>query len=227
MAGKDRGCDESERSVIPEPAPLSAVTRWKSYPWIVVGTTCLGAFAGQVDASIVQLGLPALEQAFDARLDAVSWVAIAYSLAFAAALPVYARLAEMGGRKVMYIAGFALFGLFSALCGLATSLPWLIAFRVCQGLAGALLGANSVVILVAAAGPERRGRAMGLFAAAQAVGVCIGPALGGLILGDLSWRWIFWVTVPVAAARRGAGLAGRAGRASRARRATLRRRRAR
>jgi EmrB/QacA subfamily drug resistance transporter len=104
----------------------------------------------------------------------------------------------MTGRKLMYISGFALFGLFSALCGLAPSLPWLIAFRVLQGLSGALLGANSVVILVAAAGPARRGRAMGIFAGAQAVGVCAGPALGGMLLGSLSWHWIFWVTVPFA-----------------------------
>jgi hypothetical protein len=99
----------------------------------------------------------------------------------------------------MYILGFALFGLFSALCGLAPSLPWLIAFRVLQGISGALLGANSVVIVVAVAGPERRARAMGLFAAAQAIGVSAGPALGGVLLGSLSWHWIFWVTVPFAA----------------------------
>src|SRR3978361_2293850 len=182
-----------------EPAPIRPLTRLGAYPWLVVCTTCLGAFAGQVDASIVQLGLPALEQAFDATLDQVSWVAVAYSLSFAAVLPVYARLAEIAGRKLMYLLGFALFGLFSALCGFAPSLPWLIAFRVLQGISGALLGANSVVILVAAAGPARRGRAMGLFAGAQAIGVSVGPALGGVLLGSLSWHWIFWVTVPVAA----------------------------
>ena len=182
-----------------EPAPIGSLTRLACYPWLVVGTTCLGAFAGQVDASIVQLALPTLEHAFDARLNQVTWVPIAYSLSFAAVLPVYARLAEMAGRKLMYIAGFALFGLFSALCGFAPSLPWLITFRVLQGLSGALLGANSVVILVAAAGPTRRGRAMGIFAGAQAVGVCVGPALGGVLLGSLSWHWIFWVTVPFAA----------------------------
>jgi EmrB/QacA subfamily drug resistance transporter len=182
-----------------EPAPVGFLTRLGAYPWLVVCTTCLGAFAGQVDASIVQLGLPALEQAFDATLDQVSWVAVAYSLSFAAVLPVYARLAEIAGRKLMYLLGFALFGLFSALCGFAPSLPWLITFRVLQGISGALLGANSVVILVAAAGPARRGRAMGLFAGAQAIGVSVGPALGGVLLGSLSWHWIFWVTVPVAA----------------------------
>jgi MFS family permease len=81
-----------------EPAPAGALSRLSSYPWLVVFTACIGAFAGQVDASIVQLSLPALERAFDAQLDQVTWVAIAYSLGFAALLPVYARLAEMAGR---------------------------------------------------------------------------------------------------------------------------------
>jgi len=168
-------------------------------PWPVILTVCLGAFVGQVDASIVQLALPALEKAFDAQLDAVSWVAIAYSLAFASALPVFARLAEMGGRKKLYVSGFALFGLFSGACGLATSLGWLIGFRALQGASGAMLGANSVVILVTAAGAALRGRAMGVFSTAQAIGICVGPVIGGLILGSLTWPWIFWVTVPVAA----------------------------
>ena len=181
-----------------EPAPLSSLARLTSYPWLVVSVACLAAFAGQVDASIVQLGLPTLEREFDASLDKVSWVAVAYGLSFAAILPVYARLAEIGGRKVMYICGFALFGLFSALCGFAPSLPWLIAFRALQGMSGALLGANSVVIAVTTVGTARRGRAIGLIAGAQAVGVSAGPALGGLLLDGLSWHWIFWVTVPIA-----------------------------
>lgn len=176
----------------------SAVVRRS--PWPVILTVCLGAFVGQVDASILQLALPSLEVAFDARLDSVSWVAIAYSLAFASALPVFARLAETGGRKRLYVAGFALFGLFSALCGLATGLGWLIGLRALQGASGAMLGANSVVILVAAAGAALRGRAMGVFSTAQAIGISVGPVIGGVILASLAWPWIFWVTVPVAAA---------------------------
>ena len=190
--------EHSRRPLLPEPAPIRALTRLPAYPWLVVSVACLGAFAGQVDASIVQLGLPKLESAFESPLNEVSWVAVAYSLSFAATLPIYARLAEIAGRKLMYILGFALFGLFSALCGFASGLPWLIAFRVLQGVSGALLGANSVVILVAAAGPQRRARAMGVFAAAQAVGVSAGPALGGVLLNNLGWHWIFWVTVPFA-----------------------------
>ena len=179
-----------------EPAPSESVASLAYYPWLVVGTTCIGAFIGQIDASIVQLALPTLERVFDARLGAVSWVAIGYSVAFASILPVFARLAEMFGRKLLYLTGFALFIVASALCGLSSNLAELITFRVLQGIGGAMLGANSVVILVAAAGPTRRGRAMGIFAAAQAVGVSLGPAVGGLLLGTLDWRWLFWANVP-------------------------------
>ena len=183
---------------LPEPGPAQFFERRAAYPWFVVGTVCIGAFIGQLDASIVQLAMPSFEDVFDAPLDAVSWVAVAYVLAFAAVLPAFARLAEIGGRKTLYLCGFALFGLFSALCGFAPSLPLLVAFRVLQGIGGSMLGANSVVILVAAAGPARRGKALGIMAAAQAVGLSLGPTLGGVLLATLGWRSIFWVSVPFA-----------------------------
>jgi EmrB/QacA subfamily drug resistance transporter len=183
-----------------EPAPAEFIARTPYYPWLIVGTTCIGAFIGQLDASIVQLTLPTLEHEFVARLSAVSWVAIGYQLAFAAILPVFARLAEIAGRKLMYLTGFALFALASLLCGLASDLTELIAFRVLLGVSGAMLGANSIVILVKAAGPSRRGRAMGMFAAAQAIGVSVGPLTGGVLLAALGWRWVFWVNVPFALA---------------------------
>ena len=94
-----------------EPAPARLLLRRPYYPWLVVGTTCIAAFIGQVDASIVQLALPTLGRAFDAQLDKVSWVAVGYVLAFASVLPVFARIAEISGRKRMYLLGFALFGL--------------------------------------------------------------------------------------------------------------------
>ncbi len=184
---------------LPEPQPLAALARLSSYPWLVVGTVCIGNFMGQTDASIVQLAMPAFEDAFHAPLSAVSWVAVGYVLAFAAALPAFARLAEIAGRKTLYLAGFVLFGVFSAACALAPNLTSLIAFRVLLGIGGALLGANSVVVLVTAAGPERRGKALGVMAAAQAVGLSAGPALGGVLLGLFGWRSIFWVAVPAAA----------------------------
>jgi EmrB/QacA subfamily drug resistance transporter len=183
-----------------EPAPAAFFTRRASYPWIVIGTVCIGSFIGQLDASIVQLILPTLEHDFMARLGVVSWVAIAYQLAFAASLPVFARLVEIAGRKLLYLLGFALFGLFSLLCGFAADLPQLIALRALLGIGGALLGANAVVIVVRAAGADRQERALGIMAAAQAVGVSIGPVVGGVLLSALDWRWVFWVSVPFAIA---------------------------
>jgi EmrB/QacA subfamily drug resistance transporter len=162
---------------------------------------CVGAFMGQVDSSIAQMLLPRLELEFHASLSTVSWVAVSYLLAMASFLPIFGRLADMVGRKLLYTGGFLLFVLGSALCGLAPNLPVLIAFRIVQGIGAALLSSNSVAIVVAAAGPAQRGRALGIQSAAQAVGLSAGPAIGGLVLDALDWRWVFWINVPV-------GLAG-------------------
>jgi EmrB/QacA subfamily drug resistance transporter len=184
-----------------EPPPARIVADRSSYRWLVVGTVCIGAFMGQVDSSIMQVLLPRLESEFNARLSTVSWVVVAYLLAMAAFLPIFGRLADMVGRKLLYTGGFLLFVLSSAACGLAPDLPVLIAFRVLQGIGAALLSSSSVAIVVAAAGEKLRGRALGIQAAAQAVGLSAGPAIGGLILQTLDWRWVFFVNVPV-------GLAG-------------------
>lgn len=185
--------------LLAEPAPLPWLATRTWHPWLVVGIVCVGAFVGQLDATIVQLALPTLGRAFDAPLQQVSWIALSYLLAFASFLPIFGRLCEMFGRKSLYIAGYLLFIVASALCGMAESFEQLVAFRFLQGIGGSLLGANSISILVKAIAPESRGRALGYFAAAQAIGMSAGPALGGLILGALGWQWIFWITVPFGA----------------------------
>lgn len=179
-----------------EPAPLAFLSRQSFHRWLVVGVTCIGAFIGQVDASIVQLALPALQQTFQASVNEVRWVAIAYLLAYASFLPVFARLCEMAGRKLLYLGGFALFGVASLLCGLAQDLPALVALRALQGIGGSLLGANSIAILVKSVPVDKRAHAIGCFTAAQAIGVSVGPVVGGLLLASLGWQWVFWVAVP-------------------------------
>jgi EmrB/QacA subfamily drug resistance transporter len=179
-----------------EPAPAQAITRLRAYPWIVVGAACIGSLMGQLDSSIAQLLLPRLEHVFDARLSTVSWVAVGYLLTMAAFLPIFGRLADMFGRKLLYTVGFLLFVLGALLSGFAPNLPVLIACRVLQALGGALLSSNSVAIIVMAAGPERRGRALGIQSAAQAVGLGAGPAVGGLVMHTLDWQWVFWINVP-------------------------------
>jgi EmrB/QacA subfamily drug resistance transporter len=185
---------------LPNPAPSKWFTEMPAYPWLVMSITCIGAFMGQLDASIVQLTLPVLERDFHATLASVSWVAIGYLLSYAATLPVFARASEIFGRKLLYIAGYAVFAAASLLCGLATSLPILIGCRLLQGIGGGLLGANSITILTRSVAPERRGQAMGFYAASQAIGISAGPFFGGLLLGTIGWRWVFWVSAPFALA---------------------------
>jgi EmrB/QacA subfamily drug resistance transporter len=180
--------------VEPAPAPWIENKSWHS--WLVVGLICIGTFVGQLDATIVQLALPTLGRAFNVPLQEVSWVALSYLLAFASFLPIFGRLCEMFGRKTLYIAGYAIFISASALCGLAETFDQLLFFRFIQGIGGSLLGANSISILVKSVPSESRGRALGYFAAAQAIGMSAGPALGGVLLATLGWRWIFWITVP-------------------------------
>ena len=205
-AGKtDAGfvCDEAGTSgsgSVPglmEPPPLSFIAQRAWYPWLIVGIACAGAFIAQLDASIVQLALPALAVEFHTTVNQVSWVPIAYLLALAALLPVFGRLCEMWGRKLLYVTGFLLFTIASALCGLSPGLDWLVGARLLQGVGGAMLAANSIAIMTAAVGPSGRARALGWFAAAQAIGLSAGPPIGGVLLSTLGWRWIFWVTVPI------------------------------
>src|SRR3984957_13611946 len=180
-----------------EPAPLRGLARLGCYPWLVVGTVCIGAFMGQLDASIAQLVLPAVEQDFHVSIGAASWVSIAYLLVAAAMLPVFGRLADMFGRKLLYCGGFVVFVAGSTLCGLAPGLDTLVGARVLQALGASLLQANAIAIIVAATAKARRGRALGLQSAAQAVGLSAGPALGGFLIAALGWRWVFWINLPV------------------------------
>jgi len=157
-----------------------------AYPWFVVAVTCIGAFIGQLDARIVQLTLPTLERDFHATLASVSRVVIDYRLAYASTLPVFARLSEILRRKWLYIGGFAVFTIASFLCGFASDLEALIAYRLLQDIGEGCLGQQSHNPRKAVE-PNQRGRAMKLFAAAQAVGIGSGPVLGGVLLGSVGW----------------------------------------
>jgi hypothetical protein len=164
--------------------------------WSIVATVCIGAFMGQLDASITQLVLPALEHKFSASIAEASWVAVMYLLVISVMLPIFGRLADMHGRKTLYVAGLVVFVAGSAMCGFASSLAWLIMTRALQAVGAAMLSANSVAIIVSVAGEKLRGRALGIMSAVQAVGLCAGPTVGGWIVDTLDWRWVFWVNVP-------------------------------
>ncbi len=179
-----------------EPPPVAFLARSPSYPWLIVGICCVSGFMGQLDASIVQLALPTLGRVFDSSLEGVSWVALGYLLGFASCLPIFGQLCQIVGRKLMYLLGFAVFTAASALCAFAPDLLTLIAFRILQGVGGAMLGANSLAVIAKATDQSRRARALGVFAAALAIGISAGPIVGGVLLGTLGWRWVFWINVP-------------------------------
>lgn len=165
--------------------------------WLAVAAVCLGAFMGQLDASIVTLTYPALRTDFHAGLAGVTWVSLAYLLTLVAALVPAGRFADAYGRKLVYLYGFTVFTLASAACGLAPTLTMLVVFRVVQALGAAMLQANSVA-LVAVSAPRPAVRiALGVQAAAQAVGLALGPTLGGLLVSTIGWRWVFGINIPV------------------------------
>lgn len=200
MARQDRvKGDGQEASTRPLPRrfPLSSVRRLPQYPWLVVGTVCVGAFMAALDASIVNVALPTIGRAFAVGLNRVEWVSIAYLLTLTTLLVLFGRLADLHGRRRMYSAGFTVFIVGSALAGASPTFALLILARVLQAAGAGMLQANSVAIVTAAAPAGARGRAIGLQAAAQAVGLALGPAVGGLLVSIFSWRAIFYVNVPV------------------------------
>jgi EmrB/QacA subfamily drug resistance transporter len=196
----NRGLARARRGVLApllaEHPPLARLAAWPAYRWLVVGTVCVGAFLGQLDASIAGLVLPTLEEVFGAPVASVEWVAIAYLLTLAALVVPLGRLADLLGRKTLYTWGFLVFIAGSAACGLAPGLGWLVAFRVLQACGAAMLQANSVAIITAAVPRRALGRAIGIQGAAQAVGLSVGPSVGGLLIDTLGWQWVFFIAVP-------------------------------
>lgn len=167
--------------------------------WYVVATVCIGAFMGQLDASIVTLALPRLGHDLHASVGAVSWVALSYLLVLIATVATVGHFADAYGRKLLYTFGFAVFTLASAMCGLAPDLPVLIGARVIQALGAAMLQANSVALITEAMPRRQLGRALGVQGTAQALGLALGPMIGGLLLAVAGWRLIFLINVPAGA----------------------------
>lgn len=164
--------------------------------WVVL-TVFLGTFMAPLDASIVNLALPAITDHFGVPIHRVEWVVTAYLLTTSSLLLTAGRLSDMAGHRRIYLAGFALFTAASVLCGMAGSLEVLVASRVLQALGGTLLLSSGPAILTDAVEPRHRGRALGTISVAVAIGLTAGPFLGGFILQSLSWRLIFWVNLPV------------------------------
>ena len=174
--------------------PAEVDYRRKWHATAAVGT---GVFLATVDGSIINVSLPTLVRSLNTEFAVVQWVVLGYLLTVTTTMLGIGRLADIVGKKSIYMLGFIVFTVGSALCGLALSVYWLIAFRVVQALGAAMVMALGAAILTEAFPPEERGRAMGIIGAIVSVGIVVGPALGGVIIGALSWRWIFYVNLPI------------------------------
>ncbi|HUJ34037.1 MAG TPA: MFS transporter [Solirubrobacteraceae bacterium] len=187
------------RRLLREPRRPVAVRSSPRAHWYVVGTVCIGAVMGQLDASIVTLALPSIGRDLHASVGAVEWVALSYLLVLVATVATVGRIADAVGRKLLYVYGFGVFTAGSVLCGLAPTLPVLIAARVLQAIGAAMLQANSVALIAEAMPPSLLGRGIGVQGGAQALGLALGPAVGGVLLALGGWRLIFLVNLPAGA----------------------------
>lgn len=167
--------------------------------WVAaVGAVCFGAFLGQLDASIVALTYHRIATHFGQPLSAVQWVGLSYLIGLGLLLIPTGSFSDRWGRKRVYLWGFAAFGIASLGCALAPNLGTLVAARAVQGVGAAMLQANSVALVATSAPRDRMRTALGIQAAAQAVGLALGPTLGGVLVQFAGWQWVFLANVPVA-----------------------------
>ena len=174
--------------------PPPAAERW------VLAASILGSSMAFIDGTVVNVALPALQEALGATATEVQWVVESYALTLAALLLTGGALGDKFGRRRIFALGVALFAGASIGCALAPDITWLTGARAVQGIGGALLIPGSLALLGAGFPPERRGRAIGKWSAFSAAAAGVGPILGGWLVQALSWRAIFWLNVPLAVA---------------------------
>src|SRR5690242_180483 len=151
-----------------------------------------------VEGSVLSVALPAIRSSYGAGAQDVQWVVNAYLLPLSALLLLGGALGDHFGRRLLLIIGTSIFGITSLVCALAPSLPILLAARAAQGIGAALLLPNSLALLNAAFQGERRGRAVGIWAAAGAAAAAVAPLIGGWLVGSVGWPSIFYINLPLA-----------------------------
>ena len=168
-----------------------------SRKWWALASVGSGVLLSTIDGSIVNISLGTLVLAFNSNLNVVEWVVLAYLLTITCLLLLMGRLGDMFGKRRVYTAGFVIFTVASALCGFAPTVGILIGFRVLQAVGAAMIQAVGPALLVTAFPPRERGTALGAIGSFVAVGILVGPALGGLLLNTVGWQAIFYVNIPV------------------------------
>src|SRR6202789_269277 len=166
-------------------------------PWIVAVVVTIGTFMEVLDTSIANVALPHIAGSLSASLVEGSWVLTSYLVANAVVLPISGWLSSILGRKNYFLLSVFFFTVFSAACGFAPTLGMLVFFRVAQGLAGGGLHPSVQAILADSFSPQKRGMAMSLYTIAILVAPVLGPTAGGWITDNYSWRWIFYINIPI------------------------------
>ncbi len=173
------------------------MTKLRQNPWVALVLLSLGFFMILLDTTIVNIAIPSIIDELRASLDQILWVINAYVLVYAVLLIVMGRLGDLYGQRNLFVAGLVVFTLASAACGAAQNVNQLVAARVVQGVGGAMLTPQTLSILTTIFPAERRGAAFGIWGAVAGLAAIAGPTLGGFLVSDVNWRWIFYVNVPV------------------------------
>jgi MFS family permease len=177
-----------------------AVREYRHAGRLAVTTVCVASFIGRADTGLVAFSLPAIQRDFGAPLAATQWVSLSYLLAVAGLVVLVGHVAEAAGGKLIFFHGFVVLTVASAACGLAPSLGTLIASRMLQAVGAAMLQGGGYLVLVKRVPGQELRAAVGVQGMAQALGLAAGPAIGGLILASVGWRWVFLINVPVGCA---------------------------
>ncbi len=165
--------------------------------WWTLTAVAFGLFMIMLDNTIVNVALPSIQRSLHMSISSLEWIVTAYALTFAALLITGGKLGDLYGRRKMFMAGLVVFTLASLACGLAPNAGFLIGARAVQGVGAALMNPATLSIITATFPPKERGQAIGIWAGVSALALAIGPLLGGLIVDNINWHWIFYVNVPV------------------------------
>ncbi len=173
--------------------------RIDAHVWRISMVVIVGSIMSILDTTIVNVALDTLKRELHTSIADIQWVVTGYMLALAAVIPVTGWAARRFGAKRVYLVSLVLFTAGSALCGLANSPTELVVFRVLQGIGGGMILPIGQLMMAEAAGPKRMGRVMSIVAVPAMLAPILGPTIGGLIVDNVSWRWIFYVNVPIGA----------------------------
>jgi len=165
--------------------------------WWTLAAVAFGLFMIMLDNTVVNVALPSIERDLHVSVSSLEWIVTAYALTFAALLITGGKLGDLIGRRRTFVIGIAIFTLSSLACGLAPSAGFLIGARAVQGVGAALMNPASLSIITATFPPRERGQAIGIWAGVSAMALAIGPLVGGLIVDNINWNWIFFINVPV------------------------------